>query len=84
MFSNIRTDLAIENREIYNQARNAEDEIPGVRVETKRMKKIKVTKVFIESKEGEEALNKPIGKYITLDIPNIYEMTSINIRSNSK
>lgn len=76
MFKNIRTDLAIENREIYNQARNAEDEIPGVKVETEQKNNINITRVIIESLEGEEALNKPVGRYITLDIPNIYEMTA--------
>ncbi|MBE5820998.1 MAG: GPR endopeptidase [Clostridiales bacterium] len=76
MYKNIRTDLAIENREIYNQAKNAEDEIPGVKVETEQKNNIKITRVIIETKEGEEALNKPVGRYITLDIPNIYEMTA--------
>lgn len=76
MFSKIRTDLAIENREIYNKARNIEDEIPGVKVESEQKRHIKITRVIIENKEGEQALNKPIGKYITLDMPNIYNMTA--------
>ena len=76
MFKNIRTDLAIENREIYNQVKNVEDEIPGVKVETDKKNNIKITRVIIETEEGEEALNKPIGSYITLEMHNIYEMTA--------
>ncbi len=71
----IRTDLAIENREIYNKAKNLEDEIPGVKVESEKSDDVSITRVIIETNEGAEALNKPIGKYITLDIPNNNEIT---------
>lgn len=71
----IRTDLAIENREIYNQAKQVEDEIPGVKVETDKRSGIEVTRVIIETEEGATALNKPIGKYITLDIPDSKYLT---------
>lgn len=72
----IRTDLAIENREIYNKARNLEDEIPGVEVQEDNKNNIKITRVIINSEEGAQALNKPIGKYITLDIPDNNELTT--------
>ena len=71
----IRTDLAIENREIYNQAKKAEDEIPGVKVENDKKNGIDVTRVIIETDEGAQALDKPIGKYITLDIPESQYLT---------
>lgn len=62
-----RTDLAIETREIYKKANNIEDEIPGIETSEEVDKNLKVTKVKITSKEGEEALNKPQGNYITIE-----------------
>lgn len=66
----IRTDLALEVRDMYKKAQNIEDEIPGI--ETKiddSIKDILVTKVSILSEEGATALNKPIGEYITIESP---------------
>ena len=61
---NIRTDLAIENREIYKKAENLEDEIPGIKTDFEKVSDdLKVTKVEVLSEEGENALGKPIGKY---------------------
>ncbi len=71
----IRTDLAIENREIYNQAKQAEDEISGVIVENDKRNSIDITRVIIENDEGANALNKPIGKYITIDMPEAQFLT---------
>lgn len=64
----IRTDLALETREIYKKAQNLEDEIPGV--ETKiddSDKDFLFTHVKILSEEGASALGKPIGDYITIE-----------------
>ncbi len=72
----IRTDLAIENREIYNKARRLEDKIPGVDVEEEEKNNIKITRVIINAEEGAEALNKPVGKYVTLEIPDNDQLTT--------
>jgi len=66
MFS-VRTDLAIEAREIYEQTNKSK--IPGVRIENKVDGEIKITEVVVETSEGEIALGKPIGTYVTLEMP---------------
>ena len=66
----IRTDLALENREIYRLAQKIDDEIPGIETEVDDTDKdILITKVKILSKEGSDALGKPIGNYITIESP---------------
>ncbi|MFR9239874.1 MAG: GPR endopeptidase [Clostridium baratii] len=64
---NFRTDLAIEAKEHY--AKEHKNEIDGVIVEEEIINDSKVTKVRIESEEGAKKLGKPIGNYITIDIP---------------
>ena len=64
----IRTDLALENREIYRSAQKIEDEVPGIETEIDDSDKdILVTKVKILSEEGANSLGKPIGDYITIE-----------------
>lgn len=62
----IRTDLALEAREIYEEGKNA-SEIPGVKMETKELDNCIVTKVEIIDEQGSEIMNKEIGKYVTLE-----------------
>ena len=58
----IRTDLALENREIYRLAQKIENEIPGIETEVDDSdSNMLVTKVKILTNEGAEALGKPIG-----------------------
>lgn len=64
----IRTDLALENREIYRLAQKIENEIPGIETEVDNSDSdMLVTKVKILTNEGAEALGKPIGNYITIE-----------------
>lgn len=65
----IRTDLAIENKEIYKQ-RNKE-ESTGVDIEKDEQNNYLVTRVRVLNKTGSENLRKPIGSYITIDVPNL-------------
>lgn len=66
---NFRTDLADERREIFRKANNIENEINGIETEEKQHNDlIKSTKVKIVSPEGEQALGKPQGNYVTIDI----------------
>ncbi len=71
MKRSIRTDLAVEAREMAQE--DNQYEIPGVRVENAGQKDINVTRVEVVSKEGEKSIGKPIGNYITLDVPEIRE-----------
>lgn len=63
---NIRTDLALEAREMYQEDQNS-GEIPGVEIETKELDKCTVTKVEIIDEQGSKIMNKGIGKYVTLE-----------------
>lgn len=69
---NIRTDLAIENREVYRKAEKLENEIPGVETSVEQVSEdFKITEVKILSEEGAKALDKPIGSYYTLEADNL-------------
>lgn len=65
---NFRTDLASERKEIYQQA-NKLKEIEGIEANLEEIdENIKVERVKITNKNGEKAIGKPIGNYITIDI----------------
>ena len=65
---NFRTDLAIERREIFRKNNNLE-EIDGIETENKDFgDNLKVSKVNITNENGQNAIGKPIGTYITIDI----------------
>lgn len=69
---NFGTDLADERRDIYRKANKMEDEIPGIETEQKEKgENIKISKVKILNAEGANALGKPIGEYITIDVKNL-------------
>lgn len=68
---NFRTDLADERRDIYKKANNLEDEIPGVETEEKEEENLKTTIVRIKDESGANALGKPVGNYVTIDIKNL-------------
>ncbi len=66
---NFRTDLADERRDIYNKANNIEKDIEGIVTDEEQInEKIKVTRVKITNEDAEQALGKPKGNYITIDI----------------
>ena len=68
---NYNTDMADERRDIFKKTNNI-DEIPGVEVESvEEGEKIKTNRVKITSKEGEKAIGKPIGTYITIDVKDL-------------
>lgn len=65
---NFRTDLASERREIYQKA-NKLEEIEGIEANQEEIdENIKVERVKITNENGEKAIGKPIGNYITIDI----------------
>ncbi|MBR4110824.1 MAG: GPR endopeptidase [Clostridia bacterium] len=69
---NIRTDLAIETREMYRAAKKLDDEIPGVETNIDNSEKdILITKVKITSDVAAEMLNKAKGEYITIEAPKL-------------
>ncbi len=65
---NFRTDLALERRDIF-QKNNKLEEIDGIETESKEINEnLKVSKVKITNENGEQAIGKPMGTYITIDI----------------
>ncbi|MGN0354843.1 MAG: GPR endopeptidase [Muricoprocola sp.] len=67
----IRTDLALEAREMCE----GEGELRGVIVEEEEdpVMEIHTTTVVIESENGAKAMGKPVGTYITLEVPKMAE-----------
>ena len=64
---NVRTDLAVEAREMYKSRFNRE--IDGVIVEEKNQDDINITKVDVVNEDGASKIGKPMGTYITIDMP---------------
>ena len=68
---NFRTDLALERRDIFKK-NNKLEEIDGIETEEKEIdENLKVEKVKIINENGEKAIGKPIGTYVTIDIKNL-------------
>ena len=66
---NFRTDLASERRDIYQKANNVEGQINGVESEQEEIdENLRVERVKITNEEGEKAIGKPVGSYVTVDI----------------
>ena len=64
---NVRTDLAIEAREIYQEENKSE--VDGVIVNEVEDEGTVITTVKVTNEDGSKKMGKPIGSYITLDIP---------------
>lgn len=80
---NFRTDLAVERRDIFQKNNNI-DKIDGVDTEFKEIdEKIRVSKVKITNQNGEKAIGKPMGSYITIDIKNLKIAEEHEIQSAS-
>ncbi len=67
---NIRTDLALEAKESYEEDNV---EIRGVRIdeEEDQENEITTTTVVIETENGAKSYGKPVGTYITMEAPNM-------------
>ena len=66
---NIRTDLAIEAREIFGKGEHSD--IPGVRVDVEKREGITITRVNVEEEVGARIMGKAKGNYITLEVPGL-------------
>ena len=68
---NFRTDLALERRDLYNKSHNIEKDIDGIETEEEKVNDdITISRVKVTNEKGEEAIGKPIGSYITIDVKN--------------
>lgn len=82
---NFRTDLAVERRDIYRKANKIENEIDGVDAEEEEINdRIKVTRVKVTNTQGEQAIGKPIGNYITVDVKDLKMATEDDIEISAE
>lgn len=65
----IRTDLAVEARELYSKEQKRE--VPGVEVTKEENEKFSIIRVKIIEDTGERIMGKPKGTYITIEVPNL-------------
>ncbi|MDT8715301.1 GPR endopeptidase [Clostridium sp. 19966] len=79
---NIHTDLAVEAREIYSQETKGKTD--GVDYKDYKIGDFQITDVTIVNELGEQKMGKPIGKYITLDLPNFVHYDGDAIDEASK
>ena len=81
---NFRTDLALERRDIYQKI-NSLQEIDGIEsTEESINENIKVSRVKITNKNGEQAIGKPIGNYITIDVKKFKLATDEDIQKTAE
>ena len=69
---NFRTDLVLERRELVGEAH-----VPGVNQVTREKENAKITEIQVQTEEGAQAIGKPIGKYITVEVPNFANETDL-------
>lgn len=80
---NFRTDMADERKDIYKKANNLEN-IPGIETSESTVNdNIKTNIVKITNEQGEQAIRKPIGTYVTVDIKNLKLATDEDIQKAS-
>jgi len=75
---NVRTDLTLEARELFreqyvNNMQQENREPPGVDIENDGDENIKITRIRITSPTGEASLGKPMGNYITIEVPGLID-----------
>ena len=81
---NFRTDLALERRDIY-QKKNSLKEIDGIESTEEQINdNIKVSRVKITNQNGEKAIGKPIGNYITIDVKKLKVATDEDIQKTAE
>ncbi len=68
---NIRTDLALEAQEIWQESASEESALPGVVANEEEISGMTVTRVEVLDERGSEYLGKPIGNYTTVEISGI-------------
>ena len=85
MMYNFRTDLALERRNLYRKAHNIENEVEGIETEEEKINDdLIVSRVKVTNEKGEEAIGKPQGNYITIDIKKLKIATEEEIQKASE
>lgn len=82
---NFRTDLALERRDLYKRANNLDKEIEGIKTEEEENgSRIRTSRVKVLDKNGAEAIGKPVGSYITIDIQKLKVATEEDIQESAE
>ena len=68
-----RTDLALEARELWQESTEKTTRLSGVKAAKSREEGYPVTRVDILDHRGEEALGKPQGSYLTIDLTSFWQ-----------
>ena len=68
-----RTDLALEARELWQESTEKTTRLSGVKAAKSREEGYPVTRVDILDHRGEEALGKPQGSYLTIDLSSFWQ-----------
>ena len=71
MYQQIRTDLAMEARELWREGAGKAEALPGVKSDEREQDGFHLTTVEITDEQGEQALGKPRGKYVTLSLDSL-------------
>jgi spore protease len=71
----VRTDLALEAHQLA-QKKTGSTNIPGVDIDTEDTEEIRITRVFVQNEEGEKAIGKARGRYVTMEIPGLRNQDS--------
>lgn len=66
-----KIDLALEAKEFFEDHPEKKSTLPGVLVEEETLFGLPLTRVKILDGQGEDALGKPKGTYLTLDLPDL-------------
>ncbi len=67
----VRTDLALEAKEMYMESAEDKEKIDGVSVNISKDCGIVTTKIKITNENGVNVLKKPVGTYVTIEAPDI-------------
>ena len=68
-----RTDLALEARELWQESAGKTTRLAGVKATKRKQEGYPVTRVDILDQRGEEALGKPRGTYLTVDLTTFWQ-----------
>ena len=63
-----RTDLALEEKELWEESAQETTELPGVLAREIQVNGVKTTVIRILDEQGEQALHKPKGRYLTMEL----------------
>lgn len=82
---NFRTDLALERRDLYRKANRLDKEIDGIETEEEENgPRIRTARVKVLNENGAQAIGKPVGSYITIDIQKLKVATEEDIQESAE